>query len=112
MIEGSFQVEYFDAKARKKCIAAREDTVDLDLESFDGASIGANITGVYTTIAPDSDSGVVLLLLVWFVFAYHFGVCDFSTAVGWDVFVVDDIKDLYTLDALFSASGILANALA
>ena len=74
MIEGSFQVEYFDAKARKKCIAAREDTVDLDLESFDGASVGANITGVKDMIAPDSYSSAVLLLLVWFVFTDHFGV--------------------------------------
>ena len=62
-------------------------------------------------IAPDSDSGAVLLLLVWFVFTDHFGVCVFSTAFGWDVFVSDDMEGLHTFDAFFGAGGILANAL-
>ena len=62
-------------------------------------------------IAPDSDSGAVLLLLVWFVFTDHFGVCVFSTAFGWDVFVSDDMEGLHTFDSLLSAGEILANAL-
>ena len=59
-----------------------------------------------------SNSGAILLLHVWFISTYHFGVYDLPMAVGWDVFVVDDMEGLCTLDSLLSAGGILANALA
>ena len=63
-------------------------------------------------IATNSDSSVVLLLLVWFIFVDHLGVCNLSTAVGWDVFVADDTEGVRTFGSLISAIGTLANTLA
>ena len=62
--------------------------------------------------ASDADASAVLLLLVWFVFTAHLGVCDQSTVFRWDIFVTDDMEGLSAFDSLFHAGGILSDALA
>ena len=56
MTKGSFKIEVFDVEADEFHTGAREDAVDLHLEGFNQACVGANVTGVDDAIATSGSS--------------------------------------------------------
>ena len=112
MIERSCEIEVFDIETSEFCTGTRENAVDLKLECFEGACVGANIARIDDTIAANGDASAIFFLFVWLDFANHFSVCDLFASFRWNVFVSDDMKGFCACDALLGASGILADALA
>ena len=64
------------------------------------------------TISADGDARAVGIALLWEDLANYFGVSDFGSAVGWDVFESDDKEGVGSLDTLACAVGGGADALA
>ena len=56
-------------------------------------------------MSPDGDARAVGIALLWADLANHFGVSDFGSTVGWDVFEPDDKEGVVSLDALACAVG-------
>ena len=63
-------------------------------------------------ISADGDARAVGIALLWADLTNHFGVSDFESAVGWDVFDPDDKEGVGSLDALACDVGGGADTLA
>ena len=100
MTKGGFSVEVFDVKADRFRARVREGAIDLNIESFKQACIGANFTRVDDVVVPNGDVSAVLFFLVWFVFANSFGVCDLPLSIGWGILVADGMEGLYPFHSL------------
>ena len=111
MVERSSEIEVFDIVTNKFCTWTRENAVDLELEGFEGACVGADVAGIDDTIATDGDSSAIFFFFVGLDFANYFGVRDLFATVERDVFVSDDMKGFGAFNAFLGAGGILADAL-
>ena len=69
------------------------------------------MSGADDVVVANSDVGAFLFFFVWFIFTDHFGVCDLSPAVRWDIIKTDDMKSFCAFHPLLCAGGILSNAL-
>ena len=63
-------------------------------------------------IAANGDARAVGIVLLWAYLANHFGVSDFLSAVGGDIFEADEEEGVGSLYTFSSAVGRVANALA
>ena len=63
-------------------------------------------------ISADGDARAVGIALLWADLTNHFGISDFGSAVGWDVFEPDEEEGVGSLDALACAVGGGADTLA
>ena len=63
-------------------------------------------------VAADGDARAVGITLFWADFANHFGVSDFFSAFGEDIFEADEEEVFSAFDAFASAVGRGADALA
>jgi hypothetical protein len=111
VVETSSEIEVFDIVANKFGTWTRENAVDLDLEGFEGACVGADVAGIDDTIATDGDSSAIFFFFVGLDLANYLGVRDLFATFERDVFVSDDMKGFGALNAFLGAGRILADAL-
>ena len=106
------QVEVAYIKCGELGAGAREDTVEDELGKFKGCSRGADVADKGGVIAADCDARAVGVALLWADLANHFGVSDFFSAVGGDVFETDEEEGVGAFDMLASYVRRGADALA
>ena len=105
MVEGGLQVEVSNVKRDELGAGAREDAVEDELGKFKGFCRGADVAGKGDAISANVDAHAVGIALLWTDLANHFGVSDFLSAVGGDIFEVDEEEGFGSLDTLASAVG-------
>ena len=110
-VEGGFRVEVTNVKRGELDAGAREDAVENELGKFKGCCRGADVAGKGDAISSDGDVHAVGISLLWANLANHFGVSDFCSAVGWDIFEADEEEGVGSLDSLACAIGVGANTL-
>ena len=106
------QVEVANVKRGKLGSGAQEDAVEDELVKFKGCCRGANVTGKVDAISTNGDARAVGIAFLWTDLANHFGVSDFISAVGGDIFESDEEEGVGSLDTLASAVRGGADALA
>ena len=106
------QVEVANVKRGELGARAREDAVEDELGKFKGCCRGADIAGKGDAISADGDARSVGVALLWTDLANNFGVSDFLSAVGGDIFESDEEEGVGSLDTLGSAVGGGSDALA
>ena len=97
------QVEVTNVKRGEIGAGAREDAVENELGKFKGCCRGANVARKGDAISSDGDARAVGIALLWADLANHFGVSDFYSAVGWDIFKADEEEGVGSLDSLACA---------
>ena len=107
------QVKIADVKSDKAGNVAREYPVDDKFENFERACRCADVPEVAYSISSNGDSGLFGILFVGPILAYNFGVHHFVTAVVGDIFVLDHLERISSLNVLvFGAFRALTYALA
>ena len=106
------QVEVANFKRGELGAGAREDAAEKELGKFKGCCRGADVAGKVDAISSDGDAHAVGIALLWADLVIHFGVSDFCSAGGWDIFEADEEAGIRSLDSLACAVGGGANNLA
>ena len=106
------QVEVANVKRGELGAGAQEDAVENELGKFKGCCRGANVAGKGDAISSNGDARAVGIALLWTDVTNHFGVSDFFSAVGGDIFEADEEEGVGSLDSLACAVGGGANTLA
>ena len=70
------------------------------------------LPGKGNTVAADGDARAVGIAILWADLANHFGVSDFFSSVGGDIFEADEEEGVGAFDAFASAVGRGADVLA
>ena len=102
---GGLQVEVSHVKRGELGAGVREYAVENELGKFRGCCRGADVAGKGDAISADGDARAVGIALLWVDLANHFGVSDFLSTVGRDIFVADEEEGVGSLDLLASAVG-------
>ena len=79
---------------------------------FKGCCGGGNVAGKCDAISADGNARAVVIALLWVELANQFGVSDFLSAVGGDIFEAHEEEGVGSLDSLATAVGGGAYALA
>ena len=83
------QVEVANVKQSELGAGAQEDAVENELGMFKGFCRVANVAGKVDAISADGNARAVGISLLWADLANHFGVSDFFSAVGGNIFKAD-----------------------
>ena len=83
------QVEVANVKRGELGAGAREDAIENELDKFKGCCRGAEVSRKGDAISSDVDARAVGVALLRADLANHFGVNDFLSAVGGDIFEAD-----------------------
>ena len=110
-VEGGLQVKFANVKRGELGAGAREDAVENELGKFKGCCRNADVSGKGDAISADGNARAVGIALLWADIANHFGVSNFLSAVGGDIFEANDEEGVSSLDTLVSAIGRGADAL-
>ena len=94
------QVEVANVKCGELGAEAREDAVENEFGNFKGCCRGVDVSGKGDAISADGDARAVGIALLWADLAKHFGVSDFFSAVGGDIFKADEEEGVGYLDLL------------
>ncbi len=86
---GHVKVEVLKIDGAKACTFLQEDTVEEELEQFQGCCVGTHITRVTDAVATNGDLCAVRVILVWSDFTYYHGMAYFLPLVQQDVLVVN-----------------------
>ena len=105
------QVEVANFKRGELGAEAREDAVEDELGKFKGCCRGANVTGKVDAISTNGDARAVGIALLWADLANHFGVSNFLSAVGGDIFEADEEEGVGSFDTFASSIGRGSDAL-
>ena len=89
---------------------AREDAVENELGKFKGCCRNADVSGKGDVISAAGNARADGIALLWAELANHFGVSDFLSAVGGDIFEADEEEGVVSLYTLASAVKRGANA--
>ena len=106
------QVEVANVKRGELGAGAQEDAVENELGMFKGFCRVAIVAGKGDAISADGNAREVGIALLWADLANHFGVSDFLSAVGRDIFKADEEEGVGSLESLASAVGGGADTLA
>ena len=106
------QVEVAYIQCGELGAGAREDAVKEELGKFKGCSRGADVSGKGDAVAANGDARAVGIALFWADLANHFGVSDFFSVVGGDIFEADKEEGVGAFDKFASAVGRGEDALA
>ena len=84
-----FPGKSFHVEAYKIGASSRDNTVDEEINKFQGTCGSTNIDGVANVVATNSDVDVIGILFLWTEFANHSGVCELLSLVNRDVIVAN-----------------------
>lgn len=111
-VERGAEVKIADVVACKFGVRSGEGTVDDELDGFEGSGLGAAVPWVTNSVAADSDTRSVGVLLLWADLTDYTRVGDVDPALVRDVGVLDGTETVCAGHALLGrVGGVAANAL-
>jgi hypothetical protein len=78
------------------CTFSREDTVEDELEKFQGRCVSTHIARIADAVATNGDLCAARVVLLWKNFTYNHGMAYFLSLVQRDVVVVDVKEHVWT----------------
>ena len=109
---GSIQVEILQIDGAKARTFSREHAVYSNLDQFKGSSVCPHISWITNTAAPNSDLGMVRIILFRTDFTDDERVTNFFAFVCRDIIVIDEKKCVSPFDAFGCGRGTCTNPLA
>ena len=106
------QVEVANVKRGELGAVEQEDAVENELGKFKGCCRDADVARKDDVISSNGDACAVGIAVLWADLANHFGVSDFCSAFGWDIFEADEEEGAGSLELLGCAVGGGADTLA